>query len=59
MKNKKWPKLPNFKPEQGTIYNYGLPEKLISIIIKFRRDYLPKPEGLREIILSQFDNYGY
>ena len=34
------------------IYNYGLHEKLISIIIKCRKD-----RG--KIILSQFNNYGY
>ena len=39
--------------------NYGLYEKLMSIIITLRMVYIPKPEGLMEITPLKFDNYGY
>ena len=39
------------------IYNYGLHEKLISIIIKLREGYFPDVRG--KITLSRFNNYGY
>ena len=39
------------------IYNYGLHDKLISIVIKLRKGYFP--EIRRKITLSQFNNYGY
>jgi hypothetical protein len=41
------------------IYNYGFHEKLISLVMKIRRIYLPKSEGMREITLSKCNNYGY
>ena len=53
------------------LYNYGLHEKLISIIIKLRKGYFPEvfgrrprennpsDEDLGKITLSQFNNYGY
>jgi hypothetical protein len=42
------------------IYNYGLHEKLISIIIKLRKGYLPRgPMNRGKITLSRFNNYGY
>jgi hypothetical protein len=47
MSSSKWG--PNINPHVNgllaLIYNYGLHEKLKSIIIKLKRDYLPKPEG--------------
>jgi len=41
------------KKNNITFYNYGLPKKLISIIIKLRKSYFSKLEGLREITLSK------
>lgn len=39
--------------------NYGLYEKLMSIIITLRMVYIPKPEGLMEITPLKFDNCEY
>ena len=41
------------------IYNYGLHEKLISIIIKLRKGYFPKvgPKDQGKVTLSRFNNY--
>jgi hypothetical protein len=42
------------------IYNYGLHEKLISIIIKLKKGYFPRgPKDGGKITLSRFNNYGY
>ena len=42
------------------IYNYGLHEKLISIIIKLRKGYFPQgPKYRGKITLSRFNNYGH
>jgi hypothetical protein len=40
------------------IYNYGLHEKLISIIIKLRKGYFPEVHRTSgKITLSRFNNY--
>ena len=54
------PRSTTLRLEENILYNYGLHEKLISIIIKLRKGYFPpRSKDLGKITLSRFNNHGY